>query len=356
MSGEWDAAARRAAAGLGVEAGELILVRDRAGRRDVFEAMLLAVEERGATPLPELVTTAYLRGLMARTPVEHLKTWDRHRLGWMNQIDRMLVLEGMPIALADVPEAALAAWRRAVGRIVAADDARRLPFMLVAVPTPERAASVGLPLDELEAMLLPALAVEAETLRAEIERTLGLIGDARQLTIRTGDDCELHLVLGNRAWLDDAGAIRPGDRERGAHVANLPAGSVYTTVLEGETHGRIHIGLENVILRFEAGSVVEIDGGEQAEAMRAMLDHHGAGARRISHIGIGLNPALRRFIGWTLVDEHVHGAIFLALGENRYLGGENESTLNVDYALPAATLLADDRVVVNNGILAEPGS
>lgn len=353
MIGDWDAAARRAVAGLGVAAGELILVRDRAGRRDALEAILLAVEARGATPLPELVTTDYLRELMRRTPVEHLETWDRHRLGWMRQIDRLLVLEGMPADLGDVPDEALAAWRRAVGRLGAVDDERRLPYLLVAVPTAERAASVGMPLDELEAMLLPALAVSSDALRAEIGRALAAVGDARELTIRTGEDCELRLSLGTRAWLDDAGAILPGDRERGAHVANLPAGSIYTTVLEGETRGCLHLAREQVTLRFEAGLIAAVE-GDGAEAMRAMLDQYDEGARRISHVGIGLNPALRRAIGWTLVDEHVHGNLFLALGENRYLGGENASSLNIDYALPAASLLAGTRLVVDSGALLGP--
>jgi hypothetical protein len=35
-----------------------------------------------------------------------------------------------------------------------------------------------------------------------------------------------------------------------------------------------------------------------------------------------------------LVDEHLHDALFLSLVENRYLGGLNTFTLNIDDALP----------------------
>lgn len=65
--------------------------------------------------------------------------------------------------------------------------------------------------------------------------------------------------------------------------------------------------------------------------------------------GIGLNPHLRQPIGWTLVDEHVIGALFLALGENRYMGGQNASSLNHDFALQGASLLVDGQVVVDAG-------
>jgi len=94
MNEMWAAIARRAAAGLGVEAGELILVRDRAGRANVVRELLLAVEEKGATPLPELVSNDYLQRLVRTVPVAHLATWDRHRIAWMRQVDRVLVLEG----------------------------------------------------------------------------------------------------------------------------------------------------------------------------------------------------------------------------------------------------------------------
>jgi hypothetical protein len=42
---------------------------------------------------------------------------------------------------------------------------------------------------------------------------------------------------------------------------------------------------------------------------------------------------LRRFFVVHLADEHIHGSLFIALGENRYMGGQNASSLNKDYAL-----------------------
>jgi hypothetical protein len=51
------------------------------------------------------------------------------------------------------------------------------------------------------------------------------------------------------------------------------------------------------------------------------------------------------------VDEHVAGCLFISLGENRYMGGQNETSLNVDYAIPATTLVADGRMIVAAGKL-----
>lgn len=52
------------------------------------------------------------------------------------------------------------------------------------------------------------------------------------------------------------------------------------------------------------------------------------------------------------MDEHVSGHIFVSFGENRYMGGENGSSLNVDFALPGATLEVDGKIIVDAGSLA----
>jgi leucyl aminopeptidase (aminopeptidase T) len=353
----WETVAQRAVGGLGVDAGELVLVHDGAGRPDVLSEVRLAVEQRGATPLLELAPPDYLRRLLQTVPVPHLAAWDRHRLSWVRQADRVLFLEGAELDTEGVPAEALAAWGNATDRLGAVDEERRLPYLLLAVPTAPRAAALGLALPELDAALVPALAADTAELRREIARVRAVVEGARALTVRSGAGCELHLALGDRPWLDDDGVLTPEDRARGAQVViNLPTGAVYTTVLEQEARGRLHLpgtgGVEGATLTFEGGCVVEVAGSAEAEAVRALFDRHAGDARRVGHVGVGLNPRLRRPLGWTLVDIHAHGCLLVSFGENRYLGGENASSLNVDFAIPGATLLADGRVVVEAGAVA----
>lgn len=147
--------------------------------------------------------------------------------------------------------------------------------------------------------------------------------------------------------------IDPADRAQGAVVSNLPAGSIYTTVLEGETHGELFLPKAgpgvNVTLRFAGGRVVEIAGESGVQALETLLDSHSGEPRRVSHIGIGLNPYLQHPVGWTLVDEHVHGHLFICLGENRYMGGQNQSSLNIDFSIPGATFIVENQLIVLRG-------
>ncbi len=74
---------------------------------------------------------------------------------------------------------------------------------------------------------------------------------------------------------------------------------------------------------------------------------------RLSHVGIGLNQFLAGPVGWTIIDEHIAGRLFLALGESRYMGGENASAINIDLLVEAsASLDIGASPVVNTGRLA----
>jgi leucyl aminopeptidase (aminopeptidase T) len=105
------------------------------------------------------------------------------------------------------------------------------------------------------------------------------------------------------------------------------------------------------VLHFAEGCVARIEAASGAEKLEALFDAHSGEPRRVSHVGVGLNPALSRPTGWTLVDQHMRGAFFIAMGENRYMGGQNASSLNVDWCSPRATVEVDGRVLVSEGRL-----
>lgn len=341
--------AQRLVTGLGVRPGELIEVREASGRSDLLPELLLAIESAGATPLLHYAPAGYHQRLFNQAPLDYLANWDQHRRHWLEQADRILVTGGAALERADVPAGALAAWQTAEQRLTEIEESRRLPYLVAAIPTPERAAQLGLTFDQLEAALLPALLAPAVELQQAIDDRLSQIGSGRTLTIYTSPEDALHLQLGNRHWLSDDGCISDNDRQKGAIVSNLPAGSIYTTALESQTEGTIRLPkagpAREVRFHFQGGQIVQIEAAQNGPQLAAWLDSHSGNPRRVGHIGLGLNPYLKAPIGWTIVDEHVWGSLFLSLGENRYMGGQNESSLNVDFAIPNARLLVDGHIL-----------
>jgi leucyl aminopeptidase (aminopeptidase T) len=346
---QWPTIAQRIVAGLNVQLGELIQVRDHVDRPDVLHEVLLAVDLAGATPLVDHQSPAYLNRWLATATPDAIHQSSHHRLRWLEQIDRVISLNGGAPNFALATPAALAAWQEMDEALTQIEEARQLPILVVAVPNQQRAERLGMTLAELEAHVSPAHLLNVDESCRLIEQTLAAVaGD--HIIIGTGHGHSLHLYRGDRFWHGDDGVIDEWDRLHKTIVSNLPAGSVYTTVLEEKTHGSLFLpsaqGATDVVFHFAAGRITAIDAASGAEQLAAWLDQHGGEPRRVSHIGIGLNPHLHTPIGWTIVDEHIAGALFLALGENRYMGGQNASSLNHDFALHGASLQVDGRVVV----------
>lgn len=345
--------ARRVVDGLGVQEGELIAVRDDSGVVELLLEVLLTIERLGATPLPSLTPAAYMERLWSESPRTYLAQWDNHRLKWSRQIDRVLVLLGAYPSLEEVPDEPYQAWESAVQRLTRIEEERRLPMLIMATPTEDRARQLGLTREDLEDLLIPALLAGTRELRSEIDRVLTPIQSCARITIQTGEDHILFLEKGLRPWLRDDGCIDEADRSQGAIVSNLPAGSVYTTVVESRTQGTILFPkagpAKNVEFRFEDGRIVDITAETGGAQLEAWLDSHSGDPRRVGHIGIGLNPYLDQPVGWTFVDHCAHGFVWISLGENQYMGGSNESSLNVDFELPEATVWIDDTAVVLDG-------
>ncbi|MBX3016037.1 MAG: aminopeptidase [Caldilineaceae bacterium] len=336
--------AERIIAGIQVQPGEVLQIRERTGRTEWLYELCRVAELAGATPLLDLEPPTLTRWLLTEATAADLARFGRHRLTAIARADRVVVLSGGVFDRDDVDPTLFQAWDAIADQVTIIEEERQLPLLVVAIPTAAKATQVGLTLAGLEAQLLPALALPIADNQQQIQQALAQFPPGRPLILRSGRDCVLTLHQGTRPWLTDDGLIDAADRERGAIVSNLPAGSIYTTVLEESTAGSFYVPrfemATEVVLHFAAGRIVQIDAATGGDELAAWLDTHRGEPRRISHVGLGLNSALQQPLGWTLVDEHVHGALFVALGENRYMGGANESSLNYDLALFGATLTA----------------
>lgn len=347
----WTHIAQQIVNGVGVRPGELIYLRDDTGRVEVVEEVLLAIEQQAATPWLEWHRTGYMERLWNEVSSERLAQWHNQRQKILATADRIINLGSAHPNFERVNREGFAAWQTAEQALTEVEESRQLPYLFVAIPTAEKADELGLSLAELEAHLLPALAVPTDQLRLPIERILRYAKNAHTLTILTGAEQQYTLTLrlaAERPWHNDDGVIDDEDRASGAIVSNMPAGSIYTTVQEEATAGQVWLAqagqARNVLLTFGGdGRVAEITAGQGQEWLEELFERHTGESSRVGHIGLGLNPQLQCPIGWTLVDEHVGGYLFLSFGENRYMGGQNESSLNVDFTLVGATLLADEQ-------------
>ena len=314
------AVARRVAQAIPT-AQHVVLVRDRCGRDDVVDAVLAELHARGRETVVERVSNARLREIVSNADVAVLATWDAERAHDTARVEAVVSLGGWPADLAGLPDVAVAAWAAASGRVEAELEARRVPMVLVAVPTVAIAHELGMHLDDLDELVFGAIAVSSIDLAAATAPVLAMLAASDQFDLVTSSGVTAMRRDGRPLLVDD-GVIDAGDIAAGAIVSNLPAGSVYWTVDEECTRGSAAM---------TDGSVFHFD--ERGRVATGPL-----AGERVGHVGIATNPLITTEIGWTLIDEHRAGAVFLSLGENRYMGGANASAVNVDFVAAAASL------------------
>ena len=198
MNTTWTDIAAHMVKTLGVQAGELVQVRDNAGRLEALTEVALAIELRGATPLVQLVTPGLMRRMLDWAPLDYLAHWDRHRRSWAEQSDRVLVLGGSEPGYGHAPDRRMGLWRKAANRLECLEEERDVSVTLAMVPNEAQARKLGLNLAALDDIVLPALVVDAHTLHAEFDRALALIEGGRTITVRSGEGCTLRLDSGDR--------------------------------------------------------------------------------------------------------------------------------------------------------------
>ena len=140
-------------------------------------------------------------------------------------------------------------------------------------------------------------------------------------------DTELTFKAGGRKWINCDGK------------ENFPDGEVFTGPIENSVNGKIRYSfpacyqgheVENVVLTFKDGKVVDFTADKNIEFLEQMLNMD-EGARYVGEIAIGTNYEIKKFTRNTLFDEKIGGTCHVAVGASLpESGGVNKSALHWD--------------------------
>lgn len=207
----------------------------------------------------------------------------------------------------------------------------------------------------LSAWTAGAMTADFHAIRKTAEALAGRLRGASKIRVTSPAGTDVTVEIGDReprGWY--TGIVRrPGE------ISAFPGGEVSFPPVEGTSNGTVvfervvtDVGrlVQPIRITVEDGLAVAIDGGKEANRLRALVDGV-MGATNIGELGIGLNPAAR--VGDDITETKKKlGTAHFALGDNAGgYGGVVECPLHLDGMVFGATVTIDGDDVVRNGEL-----
>lgn len=237
--------------------------------------------------------------------------------------------------------------------------ARKRRSIFMAWPTEQKAAECNMSLENFEKLFIKCMNIDLDELASLGQRIKSFLSDGGdvKITSKSGTDLSFYLDPKRRIMID-AGSFDQDMVDQGDITKNQPCGEVYTTAVESTVEGVAVFDLafvegkpiENLRLTFKKGSLVKYTADKGIELFEKRYNLATGDKDKIGELGIGINPAMTRPIGHTLLDEKIFGSIHLALGENRMYGGINNSSMHWDLVMQGPTLRKKGKVLIDSGV------
>jgi leucyl aminopeptidase (aminopeptidase T) len=181
------------------------------------------------------------------------------------------------------------------------------------------------------------------------------------ITSKAGTNLTLKIMEGSRKLKDDNGLYT----EKGS-FGNLPAGEIFTAPMEGIASGTMVIENgwtvralegENLTFKFKDGLLVSLSGAKDSFLDLVDLNPKKKSEedpkliktrRNVAELGIGMNPKATHYES-VLEGEKIKGTCHIAIGTNKFFGGNILSDIHLDFIINKPTILIENEVFMENG-------
>lgn len=186
-------------------------------------------------------------------------------------------------------------------------------------------------------------------------RLASTLKGGRNIRITQGKSTDLSFEIAGRTPQVSDGVIDEADVERGQVSIALPSGTVAVAPLETTASGRVRFDrpiprsgklIQGMNWKFDAGRVVDFSAKQNLSAVKNRWDMATGDRDKIGSFILGVNPKAK--FGFN-IDPLVRGAVSIGIGENRHLGGKNNTDFAIAGTLSKATVELDGTPIVKNG-------
>lgn len=350
-----------------VQEDEVILLNGGVYNFELIENIAANIRKKGAFSVLQATSDRLAGRIIGETPIKHLRKEPKYLLRWLDDVDGYIGIDPYedPRTLAGLSEKRIGANRESGRKINDKFVERNIRWTAIGYPTKEKAKMYKIPYYEFWNMFWSAMNINYDALYRRGKKLAESLKGKKQVHITSPKGTDLTFSIRGRKVLIDDGVISEEDIKNKDVGNNLPCGEVFMAPVETSAQGRAFFDFAFYRgKRIQGIDAIFKDGKLQLSKVRAkkneklfkevIRNSHGE-KDRIGEFGIGMNPKVKKAIGYTITDEKIIGTIHIAVGENRGMGGKNESTLHWDLVMMKPTVEVDGLLVMKDGKLKIPG-
>ncbi len=347
---------------LHVDSSDVVIITTWDHTIDVANAMAVECFKQGADAMMSLWTDEYYYGLLRELSEESLGICSKLCEAFTEAETATINLFGPrnPEGLKSISPSKVNAWGEGERKAHYPRNIERkvrnvsLPLALL---TPERASVYGFDLGKWKKAVNSALTMDLKKIAERGRSVAAIIEKAHAVRLISPNGTDLTFELNKRAVHVDDGIINKEDIEKKSLDAQLPAGTVLTTIAETSGNGKVifdqplqsmGLNIPDIQWKFKDGKITSMKATKNLELLSKQFESASGDKDRISFLQIGLNPKAE--YGY-LMNHIVEGAVQIGIGDNEYIGGKNTSSFGMAATISKATLDIDGKTIIKNGQL-----
>ena len=358
-----------------VKPGEAVIVSGGRHTTALMEALGEEVVRAGATPWLSLESDRVFATFFRELPEQHLRTFDSVTTAiYGDQLKRAAVMIVFPFS--DNPDTLLQSFAADTVRMPKLmktfsasqqrfDEMRntaRTRFVFLGYPpTKSEIARSGMDSASFDRMIWEAINTDYDRIANQGRAIKRLLDAGKTVRVTTPNGTDIRLSLTGRPAAV-IGATLPVGQSKAKLVSQrsvtLPGGQVSVAPLETSANGKVVVArydcfgspLVNAQFELRAGKMTGFRADSGGACVTNFLNSSPGPDDVVGSLSIGLNPALKSVeAGLGYYPGAASGAVMLMLGNNKDLGGKNNTPAGFAFWLARATVEIDGKVVVRDG-------
>ena len=344
---------------LKVKSRDVVIVSTYQHTIDLAEALAKECFNVGADVLMTLDTDNVYYHHLRVLPLSNLKQTSAHCLGLAEYTTVQIYIGGPedPAPMKKIPpEKFSALFEGEKGHTDKALEKKiRISFLSIGLVTPQRAKTYGFDYSRWRRMVERASMVSPKEMARFGRKVARVLEKGNEVHITSKQGTDLTFELGERPVHINDGILDKADLDKGTNFVTLPSGDVTVAPLEKSGKGKVFFDVPVPIVgklvrdlrwTFEKGKVKEFKARTNLKVIKSFFDKGHGAKDMLGSFTLGINPNAKT--GY-LMSSMAMGAVTIAIGENREIGGKNESDYSASGTISRPTVTVDGKLLIKNG-------